>query len=65
MTAIKDTPPKPKSQVFIFPVEHFISTLLPEVFALKKIKWLDFAERFVYIGAANPDFVPNFFRLIL
>ncbi len=40
MTAIKDTPPKSKSQVFIFPVERFVSTFLQEVCALRKIRGL-------------------------
>jgi hypothetical protein len=57
----KDTPPQPKSQVFVFPIEPFVSTSLPEVYVLRKINRLDFAERFIYIGVANPGFVPNFF----
>jgi hypothetical protein len=32
---------------------------------LRKIKRLDFAERFAYIGVAIPGFVPNFFRFTL
>jgi hypothetical protein len=65
VTAIKDTPPQPKSQAFIFPSEPFVSTFLREVCASKKINRLDFAERFAYIGVAIPGFVPNFFRSIM